>query len=132
MAIEHALFVLYVRDQVASATFYRRVLAREPVLDVPGMTEFELAGGARLGLMPESGIRRLLGERLPDPARANGVPRAELYLRVLDPAAAHARALAAGGIELSPLAPRDWGDVAAYALDLDGHVLAFAKPELRT
>ena len=33
-------------------------------LDVPGMTEYELARGAVLGLMPEAGIRRLLGERL--------------------------------------------------------------------
>ena len=124
---ERALFVLYVRDQAASTAFYRRVLAREPVLEVPGMTEFELAQGTRLGLMPETGIRRLLGERLPDPARAHGTPRAELYLHVADPAACHARALEAGGVELSPLTARNWGDVAAYALDPDGHVLAFAK-----
>jgi len=74
------VLVLYVADQRRSAEFYRRVLEREPGLDVPGMTEFPLPGGCTLGLMPETGIRRLLGDALPDPARANGVSRAELYL----------------------------------------------------
>jgi uncharacterized protein len=96
-------------------------------LDVPGMTEFALPGGAVLGLMPEASIRRLLGDKLPDPAAAGGAPRAELYLLVEDPGAYHARALAAGARELSPLQDRDWGHRAAYTLDPDGHVLAFAQ-----
>jgi catechol 2,3-dioxygenase-like lactoylglutathione lyase family enzyme len=121
-----AHFILYVADQARSAAFYRQVLNRAPRLDVPGMTEFELAEGAVLGLMPESGIRALLGPALPDPAAARGAPRCELYLIVDDPAARHDRAIAAGAKELSAPAPRDWGHVAAYALDLDGHVLAFA------
>jgi uncharacterized protein len=120
--------ILYVADQARSAAFYTAVLAQAPRLDVPGMTEYELAGGAVLGLMPEAGIRRLLGDRLPDPAQARGGPRAELYLLVSDPDAYHCRALEHGARELSPLAPRDWGDRAAYALDPDGHVLAFAEP----
>lgn len=120
-------FILYVADQSASAHFYAQVLAQKPRLDVPGMTEFELPGGAVLGLMPEAGIRRLLGEGLPDPAAARGTPRAELYFRVDDPGAYHQRALDAGAREMSALAPRDWGDLAAYSLDRDGHVLAFAR-----
>ena len=70
-----AYLVFYVSDQVASVAFYRRVLGIEPRLDVPGMCEFKLPGGAILGLMPESGIRRLLGSSLPDPALARGIPR---------------------------------------------------------
>jgi uncharacterized glyoxalase superfamily protein PhnB len=108
-------------------SFYRRVLNLEPTLDVPGMTEFSLATECVLGLMPVAGIRRLLGDALPDPAAAAGIPRCEVYLRVDDPAAYHHRALEAGAIELSPLAPRDWGDEAAYSLDPDGHVIAFAR-----
>lgn len=123
-----ALFILYVADPVRSREFYRAVLERAPELDVPGMTEFDLGGGARLGLMPEAGIRRLLGPALTDPAQARGVPRAELYLRWRDAAAAHARALAAGAVELSPLRPRDWGERVGYVLDPDGHVLACAEP----
>jgi catechol 2,3-dioxygenase-like lactoylglutathione lyase family enzyme len=123
-------FILYVADQAASARFYRQVLAADPRLDVPGMTEFVLPGGAVLGLMPEAGIRRLLGAALPDSAQAQGVPRAELYLLVEDPGACHARALDAGARELSPLQRRGWGHVVAYALDRDGHVLAFARAGL--
>jgi catechol 2,3-dioxygenase-like lactoylglutathione lyase family enzyme len=122
-----ALFILYVTDLQRSAAFYTRVLGYPPRLDVPGMVEFDLAAGAVLGLMPESGIRRLLGEVLPDPARGAGVPRAELYLLVEAAAAHHARALAAGARELSPLQLRDWGHRVAYALDPDGHVLAVAE-----
>ncbi len=118
--------ILYVESQEASAAFYGETLGVAPRLHVAGMTEFEI-GGAVLGLMPEAGIRRLLGEGLPDPGRARGVPRAEVYLLVDDPAAYHARALAAGARELSPLASRDWGHDVAYSLDRDGHVLAFAR-----
>lgn len=119
------MVVLYVADQRRSADFYRRVLLVEPALDVPGMTEFALGDGCRLGLMPEAGIRRLLGDALPDPAQASGVPRVELYLGRSDAAAALARAVAAGARELSPMARRDWGDIVGYCLDPDGHVLAF-------
>jgi hypothetical protein len=122
-----AHFIFYVEDQPRSRAFYATVLAREPSLDVPGMTEFDLGGNAILGLMPVAGIRRLLGERLPDPSTGAGVPRAELYLYVADPVAHHQRAISCGARELSGLQERSWGDVAAYSLDLDGHVLAFAR-----
>lgn len=123
---ENAHFILYVANQERSTVFYSAVLGVAPRLDVPGMSEFELPGGAVLGLMPEAGIRRLLGSELPDPARANGIPRAELYFCVAAADACHARALAAGARELSPLLPRDWGHEVAYSLDPDGHVLAVA------
>lgn len=119
--------ILFVADQARSTRFYAEVLAQPPSLDVPGMTEFPLPGGAVLGLMPEAGIKRLLGEAIDDPASARGIPRAELYLLVDDPAAMHTRALAAGGRELSPLTPRTWGDLAAYASDPDGHILVSAR-----
>lgn len=121
-----AQFILYVADQARSTAFYAQALDRAPRLNVPGMSEFELADGAVLGLMPEAGIVRLLGDVIAAPASARGVPRAELYLLVADPAASHRRALAAGARELSPLQPRTWGHVAAYSQDADGHVLAFA------
>jgi SAM-dependent methyltransferase/predicted enzyme related to lactoylglutathione lyase len=125
--VNHSLFILYIADQERSTAFYARVLGRAPSLHVPGMTEFALSEGSALGLMPERGIKRILGDPLPDPAGAAGIPRAEVYLVVDDAASHHARALEAGARELSPLAPRDWGDRAAYSLDPDGHVLAFAE-----
>lgn len=119
--------ILYVKQQDKSMMFYRAVLCLEPRLHVLGMTEFVLADGTILGLMPEGGIRRLLGTALPDPARGTGIPRAELYLVVEDAEAYHRRALKQGAVELSPLKRRDWGHRAAYSLDPDGHVLAFAE-----
>lgn len=120
------LFVLYVRDQGRSTRFYSAVLDLRPVLDVPGMTEFSLSPAASLGIMPESGARRLLGSGLPEFARSRA-PRAEIYIWVEDPAARHERALRAGATDLGALAERDWGDLVAYCLDPDGYVLAFAK-----
>ncbi len=119
-----AHFILYVLDQARSTAFYTEVLAMQPSLNVTGMTEFELAADVVLGLMPRAGAVRLLGEEIvKDPS---GVTGAEVYLVVSDPAAYHSRSLSAGSLELSPLADRDWGHTAAYSLDPDGHVLAFA------
>lgn len=122
-----AIFILYVKDQQRSKEFYRAVLQIEPSLDVPGMTEFQLVNGASLGLMPAANIKRMLGDKLPDPAKAEGIPRAEIYLLVESPGEYHARALSHGATELSPMQDRDWGHRAAYSLDPDGHVIAFAK-----
>jgi len=121
-------FILYVEDQQRSAKFYRAVLGAEPVLDVPGMSEFRLSDEAVLGLMPERGIKRLLGDSLPDPASARGIPRSELYLVVDNARIYHDRARANGAAELSPVQDRDWGHRVGYVLDPDDHVVAFAEP----
>lgn len=118
--------ILYVADQGRSRDFYKQVLGQAPILDEPGMTEFKLSDAHILGIMPERGIRKLLGEKIPDPARATGIPRVELYIRVKDPESMFARAIAAGGVELSPILDRDWGGRAGYVMDHDGHVLALA------
>ena len=117
------MFILYVSDQQASREFYATVLGREPVLDVPGMTEFNLADGSSLGLMPESGIRKLLGKA----AFGDGL-RAEVYLVVDNPRECLARAIAAGAQPLSECTNRDWGDQAGYCLDADAYVLGLAAP----
>lgn len=88
------------------------------------MTEFELGENCVLGLMPWTNISRLFDRPAPNPI--NGELLAEVYLLVDDPGRYHERALAAGAIELSPLAPRDWGHRVAYSVDWDGHVIAFA------
>lgn len=122
-----AMFIFYVASQSAARDFYEEVLALKPTLDVPGMTEFTLPGGSKFGFMPNAGIKRLLGDNLPDPAQAAGIPRAEIYLMVDHPAVFHQRALDAGAREIQPLQEMSWGDSVAYSLDPDGHVLAFAK-----
>lgn len=127
-SVAGVIFILYVADQNQAAIFYQNVLDLKPSLNVPGMTEFSLNKDTKIGLMPEKGIKKLLGTGLPDPEHAQGIPRSELYLLVEEPALFHQRALKYGAKELSPLCNRDWGDVAAYSLDPDGHVLAFANP----
>ncbi len=118
-----AHFILYVADQRRSTEFYACVLAMEPALDVPGMTEFALGPECVLGLMPAAGASGLLGFA----TGRSPFPSSEVYLVVESAADHHNRALEAGARELSPLAQRDWGHKAAYSLDWDGHVLAFAE-----
>lgn len=118
-----AEFILYVADQARATAFYRCVLAAEPVLDVPGMTEFDL-GGATLGLMPAADMEVLLARQI----RGGTGQRCELYLRRADAAAALARAAAGGGQLLDGLRDRSWGERVGYALDPDSHVLALAVP----
>lgn len=119
-------FIFYVSDQKKSSEFYSKVLNIKPRLDVPGMTEFEISSTCILGLMPSSGIKKLLGDSIADPETACKVPRAELYLRLENPEIYFQRALESGAKSLSPVQSRNWGSRAGYLADLDGHVLAFS------
>lgn len=123
--------ILYVRDQQASAVFYQKIFRKAPDLDVPGMTEFILAEQVKLGLMPNRGIAKILGDTLPHPDEGSGIPRCELYLYVDDLPFEYENALKAGSRSLSPPALRDWGDTVCYFADPDGHVIAFAEKTRR-
>jgi len=127
MQLSATEFILYVADQARSSAFYGVLLDRAPALDVPGMTEFELAPGVILGLMPEQGIARIISGPLPHPSTGAGVPRCELYLLVRDLDAAVQRAIRAGAVVVDEAADRDWGHRVAYFADPDGHVVAFAE-----
>lgn len=127
MHIQTFQFILYVADQNRSRDFYSSVLGISPYLDVPGMTEFGLNNGLKLGLMPETGIAKILDKKTPDPASGNGIPRCELYLKSNDAAKFLERALVAGAKLVSPLSDRNWGDKVAYISDFDGHIIAFAE-----
>lgn len=137
MHITATEFILYVADQARSTAFYSMLLGRTPVLNVPGMTEFELgaAGSSardpaevrvKLGLMPEQGIARIISGPMPHPSTGAGVPRCELYFVVKDLDAAMQQALNAGAAVVDPAADRDWGHRVAYYADPDGHVVALA------
>lgn len=119
--------ILYVSSQEKSRDFYSAVLEMNPILDVPGMTEFSLNTGCLLGLMPETGIARILGSRMPHPAEGNGIPRCELYLFVENPVAKSRCAVSQGAKLIEESRIRDWGHEVAYVADSDGHVIAFAK-----
>lgn len=117
-------FILYVQNQNVSREFYQHVLNQIPVTDVPGMTEFELSPGVKLGLMPLTGISRILGK--PIQTFDTMQHRAELYLLCDDFLEKIQRAKDAGGRVISPAIPRDWGHTVAYFSDPDGYILALA------
>lgn len=125
------MIILYVANQKRSKDFYQKLLEIEPILDVPGMTEFELFNNVTLGIMPEKGIAKILGDEVPHPETGNGIPRCEIYLFVQDPDACYKKLIELGGKGVSPVKDRSWGDVASYGADPDGHILAFAlkKPD---
>ncbi|NLZ84281.1 MAG: VOC family protein [Acholeplasmataceae bacterium] len=124
---ESMMFIIYTHDQDKCKNFYEKLLESKPILDVPGMTEFALAPNVSLGIMPEKCINRLLKNKIPDPSKANGIPRCEIYFYVNDPEKYLERLIEAGGKEICPGKSRDWGDYVSYGMDLDGNIFAFAK-----
>lgn len=128
--MQHFAFIhiiLYVGNQQESTTFYSKLLNMEPSLNVPDMTEFTLAENIKLGLMPNKGIAKILGDKTPHPDEGNGIPRCELYYYVADVEAAYENAVKSGARVISPVEDRDWGDKACYFADGDGHIIAFAE-----
>lgn len=127
MKITQFEIILYVSNQQESCVFYRQLLDREPILDVPGMTEFFISEKLKLGLMPNDGIAKILEDKLPHPSKGNGIPRCELYLYVENIVLEVERIKNLGVKLISPLKDRDWGDRVCYFADLDGHVIALAE-----
>lgn len=123
------IFIIYVESQERAKSFYRELLGFEPILDVQGMTEFELIDNTILGIMPEEGIVKVLEGKIPHPKNANGIPRSEIYLYVDNPDEYYDKLLKSGGRGISKKALRSWGDYVSYGFDLDGHILAFAKKD---
>lgn len=122
-----AQFILYVKDQTRSKNFYQSLLQIKPILDVPGMTEFELSEECKLGLMPEDGIAKILSDKVPHPSKGAGIPRCELYLYVENIQQYFDRAIKLSAKSVSEIQNRDWGDKVCYFADPDGHIIAFAE-----
>ena len=125
--MQRILFIIYVKDQNKSKVFYENILGVKPSLDVQGMTEFTINQFTKLGLMPETGIAKILGNNVPNPASANGIPRCEIYLFVDDPQQSYKNAINSGAKPICEAKTYDWGDIVAYCADLDGNIIAFAK-----
>lgn len=120
-------FILYCKDQQKSRDFYSKILSLKPSLDVPGMTEFLLAENLKLGLMPETGIAKILKDRTPHPSMGNGIPRCELYFYVDHIEDIFQKAIELGAKLISVIEDRDWGDKVGYLADPDGHIVALAQ-----
>ena len=122
------LTILYVKDLKAAGAFYDAAFGWRKSVDVPVYVEYRVNAGARLGLMPQGNTRHFLGERLGAMKPKDGCPRGEIYAHVRNPKAVIARLEKLGAKCTSPWAKRDWGEFAAYFMDLDGYVLVVAKP----
>lgn len=126
-APRHVLTILAVADLSRSLAFYRAAFGWELAVDTPVYAEWVLPGGMRLGLYERHGFGRNTG-RVPVRVGPEDLVPTELYLHATDLEAAIARVEGAGARTLSALAPRDWGDDAAYFADPDGHVIVLARP----
>lgn len=122
-------FILYVSNQEQSKNFYKTLLNKEPVLDVPGMTEFILSENCKLGLMPNDGIATILGDKVPHPSEGTGIPRCELYLTFKNAEEIFRTAIYHGAKLISPIEKRNWGDSVGYISDPDGHIIALVQKQ---
>ncbi len=125
--VRHALTILAVEDLARAAAFYDAAFGWPRAVDVPVYVEYQLPGSMRLGLYDRRGFGRNVGA-LPHPTPPGALAPTELYFHADDVAVADAALVAAGASVLSPRAPRDWGDEAAYFGDPDGNVLVIARP----
>ena len=123
----HILTILAVGDREASLAFYRAAFGWPVRIEVPVYVEFELPDGRGLGLYQREGFGHNTNQA-PEVVPEGGISGTEIYLHCDDLPAAIDRIRAAGARELSLLAPRDWGDEAAYFADPDGNVLVLARP----
>lgn len=119
--------ILFVENQEISSNFYQQILRVAPTLRVSGMTEFTLSGNLKLGLMPNAGIACILGNAVPHPSKATGIPRCELYLYVDNLEFEFENAIHCGAKQISSIQERNWGDRACYFADPDGHIITFAE-----
>ncbi len=125
--MQKILFIIYVEDQNRSKVFYENILGIKPILDVPGMTEFQINPYTKLGIMPEAGIANLLGFKVPHITERNSLPKCEIYLFVNDPQQAYFNAINNGAKPICEVKVYDWGDEVAYCSDMDENIIAFAK-----
>jgi predicted enzyme related to lactoylglutathione lyase len=119
--------ILFVSDQEASCKFYQELFRKAADLNVPGMTEFNVSEFCKIGLMPNNGIAKILGNNTPHPEKGFGIPRCEMYFYVDDIQLEFENAIKCGAKLISPVTERDWGDKACYFSDPDGHIIAFAE-----
>lgn len=125
--VRHVLTILAVEDLEANSTFYRAAFGWPCAVETPVYVELALPGGQRLGLYERESFGKNTG-KLPVRTGPGELAATELYFHTDDLEAAIARLELAGARLLSPLAPREWGDEAAYFADPSGNVLVVARP----
>ncbi len=124
---QQTMTILAVADLERSVSFYREVFGWPARIEVPVLVEFELPDGRGLALYTRESFG-VNTNQVPVVVPSGEIAGTELYFRCADDLEGVIERLrAAGARELSPLAPRDWGDEAAYYADFDGVVIAVAR-----
>ena len=121
------LFIIYVEDIEKTKLFYEFLFNIKPIVDEPGMCEFELPDGSKLGIMPNSSLEKLFGKSFEKQKNRKALPHTEFYFVVENALHFHNRAMQLGASEIREFTKMDWGEKAAYSLNHDGHILAFAE-----
>ena len=110
-------FIVYVEDQNKTKKFYELLFKKKPIVDEPGMTEFELPDGSILGIMPIESTKKLFGEDYYSKLSLKSLSKFELYFLVDNAKELHARAQQLGAIELRKFEEMDWGERVAYSIN---------------
>jgi len=126
-APQQTMTILAVSDLERSVGFYREVFGWPTRIKVPVLVEFELPDGRGLALYQRESFG-VNTNQVPVAVPVGEIAGAELYFHCEDLEGVIDRLRAAGARELSPVAPRDWGDEVAYFGDFDGVVIAVARP----
>jgi predicted enzyme related to lactoylglutathione lyase len=120
--------IFAVSDLGRSLDFYECAFGwpRNDLIDYANYVELLPPDGGALGLYEREGFAQTVGADPTDVPNGRVAP-AYLYVRVDDVEVAASRVGAAGGRSLSELAPRSWGETAAWFADPDGNVIAVAE-----
>jgi predicted enzyme related to lactoylglutathione lyase len=121
--------IFAVSDLPRALEFYEHTFGwpRNGAIDYTNYVELLPPDGGALGLFERDGYEQLVGAR-PTDVPDDAVPPAYLYVRVEDVEATADRIRTAGGRALTDLAPRAWGERAAWFADPDGNLVAIAQP----
>ena len=121
--------VFAVEDVPRSVEFYERAFGwpRNDKIDFEEYVELLPPDGGSLGLYRRDGYARTT-RATPAATSTDEVSPAYLYVRVPDVRGTITRLEEAGAQPLAPLAPRAWGEEAAWFADPDGNVVAVAQP----
>jgi len=120
-------FIIYVEDFAKTKIFYELLFNIKPVIDDPGMCEYQLSDGSTLGIMPNSSLEKLFGKIFEKQKNRKSLPHTEFYFIVEDALQFHNRAIQLGASEIRAFEKMDWGHKVAYSINHDGHILAFAE-----
>ncbi len=123
----HVLTILAVSDLERASRFYREAFDWSIQVDVLVYVEFETPQGLRFGVYQREAFAMNTGQA-PMEVPSGSLSGTEIYFHCPDLPEAISRIEAAGARKLSDLAPRGWGDEAAYYADPEGNVLVLARP----